>query len=244
MTPIPTYPIAEYFDSFQGEGLHTGLRMFFIRLAGCNVGKYTQPSETPEHLKELRVLNPKHSVCTTALGQSFLCDTDYFQVARYSVGEILALIPQSVEHVCLTGGEPFLHELNPLLKGLHSTGYIVHIETSGTLPFRRFKAGSPIPDTHLLPADWITCSPKQGFLEGNRAMVDEWKFVVDSNMDLPTLLADIRQVVGDSPCPVYIQPANLVELIHRGNLEFAQQVVAQTGHYRISIQMHKVLQVR
>jgi len=226
------YRIAEYFDSIQGEASFSGARMFFIRLAGCNVGKYNEPEEVK--LKALRILNPKHSICTSALGNAFQCDTDYHSVEMLTEDDLVTLaIPQS-PIVCITGGEPYLWDLDPLVEALWKAGKKVHIETSGTLPF---KSG----------ADWITCSPKAGFLPANLSLVDEWKFVVDRSMGQPAEIAKkiFEFVQYAQNKRVFIQPANSIDTIDKENIDFACAVLkCVSAPWKLSIQIHKLLGAR
>ncbi len=124
MNSAKTYPIASIFPSIQGEGHFVGYPMVFIRLAGCSV-------------KECHI--------------RVECDTDYKAKATKSVDAILEDVtgmagPDSI--VSLTGGEPTDHDLIPLIDGLKSWHYRVHMETSG----KRLLEGYAV--------DWLTVSPK------------------------------------------------------------------------------------
>lgn len=232
-----TYPIAELFDSIQGEGIHTGLRMFFIRFAGCNVGRYTI-LDSP--LQIIQQANPRYSICRSALGNEFLCDTDYHGIGQYSVEQLLDGLPAGVRHVCLTGGEPLIHNIRPLVDALHSKGLHVHLETSGT----KLIEGNGL-HTNIHSQDWIACSPKYGFLEDNRDIIDEYKFVVDPSMVRLDVVNRIRDVVGDDYLtPIFIQPANWIDKVDERSLAFARSIVQRSAEYRLSIQLHKVLGVR
>jgi organic radical activating enzyme len=57
-----------------------------------------------------------------------------------------------VPHVCLTGGEPTIHDLRPLISELRSAGCRIHLETNGSAP--RTLMGS------LSSVAYITASPK------------------------------------------------------------------------------------
>ncbi|MEI7904404.1 MAG: 7-carboxy-7-deazaguanine synthase QueE [Candidatus Firestonebacteria bacterium] len=112
--------ISEVFESLQGEGLFIGLPQVFVRLIGCNV------------------------FCG-------YCDTKYALKLNFTaeLGAVKAINPVSVERVIkaitsykgassvsITGGEPLLQpeftaELSSKLK---ARGFIVHLETNGTLP--------------------------------------------------------------------------------------------------------------
>lgn len=96
--------INEEFYSIQGEGLHTGIPMYFVRTQGCDVGcyfcdtKYTWRDKNPE--------------------------TDENDI----VNRVLA---SRAEWVCITGGEPYEQNLELLVTLLHENDIKVHVETSG-----------------------------------------------------------------------------------------------------------------
>jgi organic radical activating enzyme len=98
-------PVMEYFLSLQGEGFHTGLASFFIRIGGCDVGCHwcdVKESWNPE----------KHPVT--------------------SVDDLIPYIPEHIKTVVITGGEPTLYRLDYLTGILHQNQKQVHLETSGT----------------------------------------------------------------------------------------------------------------
>ncbi len=135
---MKTYPIVETFYSIQGEGYWTGTPMFFIRLAGCSVGG-------------------KSGMCTPAFGEPFLCDTDYSCNQNITAETLVdQAVASKARHVCITGGEPFDHDLVPLLMALANLPKIsVHIETSGT---------KDVPPGFHGYVPWVTVSPKKGCL--------------------------------------------------------------------------------
>lgn len=98
--------INEEFYSIQGEGLHTGLPMYFIRLQGCGVGcyfcdtKYTWRNTSPNIPEEDIIIRAK----------------------KYNA-----------EWVCITGGEPMEQDISELLAQAIKAGLKTHIETSGSV---------------------------------------------------------------------------------------------------------------
>jgi organic radical activating enzyme len=111
------YPIAETFYSLKGEGAWTGVPMFFIRLAGCNL-------------------------------KCDFCDTDYHQYGELSADDLIALaLKHPAKKVVITGGEPTIYDLKPLVTALKAQDFKVHLETNGT---------NPLP-TYF---DWVAVSPK------------------------------------------------------------------------------------
>jgi 7-carboxy-7-deazaguanine synthase len=237
MTEESGYPVAEYFVSIQGEGIWTGTRMAFIRLAGCNVGRY-HSSRNPS-VEALRVLSPeKHSVCCAYGGQDFLCDTDYRVVERPNFLELYKRVRDSgVKHICLTGGEPFMHQFTRgLIERFSSFGYKVHIETSGTKPIFQFSKFAP-------PDKWVTCSPKQGFLLDNILEINEFKFVVAAGDNLVAIegLVKAGNIEGLG-IPIFVQPVNGVDTVNKDNVRYVTEVVlAKHPHWRLSTQLHKLL---
>jgi 7-carboxy-7-deazaguanine synthase len=231
-----TYPISQSFHSVQGEGALVGTPMLFTRTAGCCVGVYSDPARMEDaSLRTLRVLHPRHSVCTSALGQSFLCDTDYHSIGTKSIPEILKDMYET--HLCITGGEPFMYSLLPLVVAVREEGFDVQIETSGAVPI-------PPEVGHLA---WITCSPKAGYLPENARWINEFKFVlsaaearscVETFHNIERILSSGDPVV---PAEVFLQPINAVETVDKENLTAVLAMLAKYPRYRLSVQLHKLL---
>jgi organic radical activating enzyme len=234
------YPIAEMFDSWQGEGMFAGQRQHFIRLAGCSVGKYIplpQLQDTLPSLALFREAYPKHSICTNVFGESFLCDTDYHGILKLDAAGILSEI--EANDICVTGGEPFDYDLGPLLDLAKDHGKEVHIETSGT---------KPIPE-EVGELAWVTCSPKLGFLEGNRSLISEWKFVVSADRDPQLQAAELVSFIGpERDALLFLQPVNPVEsvspegVLHIQKVARAMMKLGVCPH--LGVQLHKVLKIR
>lgn len=239
------YPIAETFHSVQGEGVWTGTPMFFIRLAGCNVGKYDNNfPEAPELVYDKQDFplfeSHKHSICTTHQGEQFLCDTDYHSHTKLNWLEIEdeLVAPHLPLHTCITGGEPFLHDLYPLVDHLQESRQLVHIETSGTkhMPSWTYR-GEGIKRRQL----WITCCPKAGFLAENYHIPHEWKFLAGPGFD-PQSVKDF--LLEEEKRPVFIQPINGVNEVDQEAVARCLEIVKRNPSWRLSAQLHKYLQVR
>jgi organic radical activating enzyme len=257
-TPVTSLKLAERFCSVQGEGQYVGTKMFFIRLAGCNVGKYEydpihQRGAKMENVVNLNVLDEqlaiakKHSVCTTATGQRFLCDTDYHATSDTPFAALLQEWHESgANFINFTGGEPLLwqREISKFIEYIQDRGDNphVHVETSGTLAIW----------SNVF--DYVTCSPKQGFLMRNCALISQYKFVATSVDDLRKIAAfQAQHNIYDFP--IYVSPVapvsfvGGVETIH-AMMNYTRLANELTEHpdwqpnWRLNLQIHKILGVR
>ena len=94
------YPVMETFTSVQGEGVHSGVPSFFVRLAGCDVGcVWCDVKESWD--KEKHPLVSLDVLVEAAVGSG-------------------------VKVVIVTGGEPTLHDLAPLTEALRNVGLRIH----------------------------------------------------------------------------------------------------------------------
>lgn len=102
-------PVMENFYTIQGEGFHSGVPCYFIRLAGCDVGCiFCDVKESWE--KENHPL--------------------------YSIEEIVVWVSSTkATKVVVTGGEPLMHQLDRLCALFQGQQIDCHIETSGAHPY-------------------------------------------------------------------------------------------------------------
>lgn len=202
--------INEIFHSLKGEGVYTGTPMIFIRLSGCNLS------------------------CE-------FCDTKDQLLGDLSVREIMDQVEEYsglCNHVVITGGEPTMQDLHLLIDELHSEGYLVHIETNGTLK---------VPGT----IDWIAVSPKT--LNLNRWTIencDEIKFLVGNGYGIDFMDEVLEHYTVKPSCTVFLMP---IAKSHRegdksagdliaDNVEFAKMLCLENG-ISLCMQMHKILNI-
>ncbi|MBQ4366856.1 MAG: hypothetical protein II786_02075, partial [Muribaculaceae bacterium] len=132
--------------------------------------------------------------------------------------------------IVLTGGEPSLWIDDGFVKALkEKTGKRIAIETNGT---------------HVLPQgiDWVTMSPKTGMDGGDGVPValtccDELKVVY--------LGQDLRQYEGISASYRYLQPCWVPDQAQcEKNMQDCVAAVLQNPEWRLSLQTHRVLQIK
>ncbi len=129
--------------------------------------------------------------------------------------------------VIITGGEPLMHDLKPLTTAIAQWGMPVHLETSGAHPF----SGN---------FDWVTFSPKQFKVPHpsiyNRT--NELKVVIGNKQDL--VWAETQTKLVPPQTIKYLQP----EWNQPESKDLIFNYVLQHPQWRISLQTHKLLQVR
>lgn len=239
--------VQSIFYTLQGEGPETGRPAVFVRLAGCNL------------------------TCT-------MCDTEFdtgLQNPPLTSAEVLTRVlaewPEGGADarcdplVVLTGGEPLLQDVSPLLVMLCAHGFDVQIETAGTV-------ATPDPRAleHALEnfSVSVVCSPKTPKIH---SLIErycwDYKYVVDRRDScptdgLPTLLysvagRDSQQRLYRPPGPekafeiwgvtqfptIWVSPCDTHDIYDRGdNVRHAACLVLKHG-YRLSLQTHKIVGV-
>lgn len=140
-----SYSVKEMFYTLQGEGTHAGRPAVLCRFAGCN-------------LWSGREADRAQAVCQFC--DTELVGTDGLGGGKFATAQALAEriasfwadganVERQRRFVVLTGGEPLLQVDPELIDALHAQGFMVAVETNGTL---------------VAPAglDWICVSPKAG----------------------------------------------------------------------------------
>jgi len=186
------WKVNEVFHSIQGEGSRAGQAMTFIRLAGCNL-------------------------------RCEFCDTKraYEDGQDMALEVILAKVQEvDIPWVCLTGGEPLMQDVKPLVDCLHEFGYMVAVETNGT----QF-----VPEGF----DHVTVSPKRGHEPSitARMRASEWKYIIQDETDFDRIEYEAK---------VWVQPVDNDPAIARICVD---KILERTG-WRLSMQLHKIIGIR
>lgn len=209
-----SYRVKEIFYTLQGEGTQVGRPAVFCRFSGCNLWTGRERHRTS-------------AVCR-------FCDTDFVGIDGPGGGrfpDALALAravgaawtgtehPRARPYVVCTGGEPLLQLDGPAVEALHEAGFVVAVETNGTV---------------AAPAglDWICVSPKAGTaLVLDRA--DELKLIFPQKGAPPSAFEDsgIERLL--------LQPMDGPDLVE--NTRLAVQYCLEHPIWRLSLQTHKFL---
>lgn len=230
--------VQEVFGTIQGEGPFAGQTAIFIRLAGCNLR------------------------CT-------FCDTDFESAmndAPWTVAQVLERVGEELDRVCtrlvvLTGGEPLRQNVLPLLQGLIGAGFHVQIETSGSVcDTALVPLFEDVVPEHLS----IVCSPKTPRINPViERYCTHFKYITNtediSTIDgLPTMTTQ-REGTGriyrptNDKATIWLQPMMVYHHSHvrevdgsvdrectDANTRACVQVAMQYN-YRVSVQLHKLL---
>lgn len=160
------------------------------------------------------------------------CDTDWKAERKMSLQDIVKEIEQyRCKWIVWTGGEPTLQLTDFIIDYFHASGYQQAIETNGTNYISE-------------KIDYVVCSPKEGIdyhqlnLISQKRKIDEFRlvfpFVINPHL-LP--LSTIK----------YISPlfdGNVNYKINKENVEDAVRFCMDNSEYRLSIQIHKLLNFR
>ena len=199
------------FYTIQGEGFHSGARAVFIRLSGCNL----------------------------ACG---FCDTEFKYGEPRTCSWILSeveMVGGSCKFIVLTGGEPGMQNIGPLVDLLKKNDFYVTIETNGM---------------YELPSslDWVCVSPKTS-IKSDKFVVrkaDEYKFVVG-------LYGKVPNTSGLSASHYWLSPKNGSSIggeIKVGEkscnrldsvaAQYCVQMVKESSKFKLSLQTHKYLGIK
>ncbi len=148
------FNVQETFGAFQGEGDHMGRAAYFVRLMGCD--------QRCEFCDAAATWHPDWKPANAR------------RLTERDIADHVNMESSKRAFVVLTGGEPTLYDLEPLVSELHRIGRRVHLETAGHRPMSR----------RLLDAfDWITLSPKGAGAppcHENNDAAHEFKIIVES----------------------------------------------------------------
>ncbi len=201
--------IIEVFPSPQGEGLRQGAPTIFVRLAGCDL---------------------RCSFCDTAYAWEGGLSMAEADVAA-AVLRVRKAYPAA--WVDVTGGEPLLQNIGPLVRRLRRAGLKVQLETNGCR-LRRFAA------------DWLTVSPKPpeyAVRPEYLKKAGEVKLVASKELRFP-ILRRVR-LVFPVETPILLQLESNSESSRKRALGLLRRSLREgLPNIRLSVQLHKILGLR
>lgn len=196
-----TYPIMEQFYTIQGEGSYSGKAAYFIRLGGCDVGcVWCDVKESWEAQKH----------------------------PNTSLEDIIKkVVTSQTNFVVITGGEPAMYDLTPLVNKLKALNIKVAIETSGCYALK----GN---------VDWYCFSPKKFKAPVEEAYdnAHELKVVIFHKSDF--VWAEEHALKTNKECKLYLQPEWSKE---EQLLPLIIEYVKNNPKWRISLQTHKYMNI-
>ncbi|HAZ10275.1 MAG: hypothetical protein A2047_03240 [Omnitrophica bacterium GWA2_41_15] len=218
--------ITEIFTSIQGEGLYIGQVQTFVRFYGCNI---------------------KCGFCDERRKTGF---------KEYSAQELMSvIIKESNRVISFTGGEPLLYAgfLKEILPELKKKGFIVYLETNGTLKNKLLKI---IDFLDIISMD-IKLPSSTGCRAYWKAHADflkeavKKKAFVKSVITNKTTLSDIRKAVSiikriDKAIFFILQPVtinNKIQKITKAQ-KFLDIANSTLDNVRFIPQAHKILDIR
>ncbi len=191
----------EAFYTLQGEGHHAGKAAYFIRLGGCDVGCHWCDVKESWNASDHPLLSVENIVAETQKNNTTL--------------------------VVVTGGEPLIHDLSQLCRGLKRKGMQIHLETSGAYPI----SGS---------WDWICFSPKKFKrpLQEIYHQAHELKIVIFHPSDFRWAEEHVKLV--NKECKLFLQPewSKVDE-----NIPLIVDYIKSNPKWQMSLQTHKYLNI-
>ncbi|MCX7883761.1 MAG: 7-carboxy-7-deazaguanine synthase QueE [Caloramator sp.] len=157
------------------------------------------------------------------------CDTDFSLKHIMTVEEIIDNI--KYEKVIITGGEPTIYDLKPLLLELKKRGKVTMLETNGTNPTDDIR--------HLL--DWVVCSPKpdKNWTINEKCIFDELKYVVDGQFNPDKhIKKEIKEKYKDR---IWLQPESSCAAVR---MKQAFDFAMKDSALRVGLQLHKIIDVK
>ncbi len=161
------------------------------------------------------------------------CDTEFETGKKMSIEEIreeIKVYPS--RFIIWTGGEPALQLKDESISYFKALGYEQAIETNGTRPMPK-------------GLDYITCSPKpealplliKNFPDG----VSEFRFPITEDSPMPPAISALPKAKAYLLSPVFVGKES--NQLHRPSLNRCLEYVQQNPQWRLSLQLHKLIEI-
>jgi 7-carboxy-7-deazaguanine synthase len=151
------------------------------------------------------------------------CDTDFKNSNEMSEDEIIEQLDLKKTMIVITGGEPTLQDLEPLIKALRKNPVYIALETNGTNA------------TSHYDLNWVSCSPKPNDYKIHPHCIPcELKYVVSEDLRF-SYIQKHRVPLGH----VFLQ----IESCKPESIKKAMNLTVMDPSLRIGVQAHKYLNV-
>lgn len=222
--------VQEIFYTLQGEGPYTGVPCVFIRLAGCNL---------------------RCHFCDTQFDSGYDNQLSLAHIIKAVDFEVGSDAHFKRKLVVISGGEPMIQNILPLIQTLLATGTkVVQIETAGTTWVDGLE--EYIDNGKVV----LVCSPKTPKVHPKIAQYCvQWKYVVEHNRvslhdGLPSYstqtngsAAQVYRPVTTPVTTIWVSPCDAHEPEKNiQNMVTARDAALQFG-YRLNLQVHKIVNV-
>lgn len=202
--------VNEIFYSIEGEGQWQGFPTIFIRLSGCNL-------------------------------KCKWCDTSYENFEKMGLNQILKkIITFPCKRIKITGGEPLLQDIEPLIKLLKQEGYIIALETNGTLfDDDIFEMVDLIcmdiksPSSHEISKFEVVSHTLNRFKDKA-----EFKIVISDTPDLVFVEGLLNDTLFDN---ILLMPNSL---LGEGKMDLVKEIKLKFPDCRYGLRLHEVLELR
>ena len=160
------------------------------------------------------------------------CDTKHQEGQMMSLQEIVDEVNKYplAPLLVLTGGEPSLFIDEAFVAELKQrTNKTIAIETNGTRPL-------------LNNLDWVTLSPKSAFEGGD---LEPCVITYCDELKVVCLGQDLSQYDGIEAKHLFLQPCFCEDEVQRkANMKACVEAVMQNPGWRLSLQIHRILNIR
>jgi 7-carboxy-7-deazaguanine synthase len=236
MDKVMNYVVNEVFYALQGEGVRAGIPHVFVRFTACNLRCAKQAGDKSPG--------------------GFDCDTEFESGRGLGFDALLDWIMRCHAKgsgredvrgawIVLTGGEPALQIDADFCRRLHDSGFLLAIETNGSIELPRrtgiggFESADDGPLADRLSRyaiDWITVSPKVAEHAIRQRVAHEVKYVRAYGQAIPKTAVDAQYHV--------ISPAFEGDFLDPETLAWCKELVKQNPQWRLSVQQHKAWRER
>jgi 7-carboxy-7-deazaguanine synthase len=167
----------------------------------------------------------------------WFCDTDWSKGDEMTIEEILSVIEEfPCDWIVWTGGEPTIQLTDEIVSIFRDLGYSQAIETNGT-------------NKAPLLLDYVTVSPKkettiQMLWDNFPHGVDEFRYPLGAGEQPPPRVEELPHAQHYFISPLFMGEKKKRFDLNEGNVAQCVDFVKKNPDWKLSLQMHKIINVR